>query len=86
MPGIARAGNDAAGGTIAAGSGNVFVNGSPTARIGDPVSGHGRSPHSGPVMAAGSETVFINNISVCRAGDPASCGHPTSGSNDVFAN
>jgi uncharacterized Zn-binding protein involved in type VI secretion len=86
MPGISRAGTDAAGGTIAAGSGNVLVNNNPAARIGDPVSGHGRGSHSGPSMAAGSPTVFINNISVCRAGDTASCGHPASGSNNVFAN
>ena len=86
MPGIARAGADAAGGSIAAGSSNVLVNNSPAARIGDPVSGHGRSSHSGPTMAAGSSTVFINSISVCRAGDSASCGHPASGSNNVFAN
>lgn len=86
MPGIARAGADAAGGTISAGSPNVLVNNSPAARIGDPVSGHGRRSHSGPVMSDGSGTVFINNISVCRAGDAASCGHPASGSNNVFAN
>ena len=85
MPGIARAGTDAAGGTISAGSGNVFVNGSPAARIGDPVSGHGRGPHRGPVMAAGSGTVKVNGIGVCRAGDSASCGHPASGSGNVSA-
>jgi len=85
MPGIARAGADAAGGTIAAGSGNVFVNGSPAARIGDPVSGHGRRPHNSPTMAAGSGSVLVNDIGVCRAGDSASCGHPASGSGDVNA-
>jgi uncharacterized Zn-binding protein involved in type VI secretion len=87
MPGIARdAGTDVAGGAIVQGSGSVFVNGSPVARVGDAVAGHGRGPHRSPVMAAGSSNVFANGISVCRAGDPASCGHPASGSGNVFAN
>ena len=85
MPGVSRAGADVAGGTIAAGSGNVFVNGSPAARIGDPVAGHGRGPHGGPTMAGGSGSVFVNGIGVCRAGDPAGCGHPASGSGNVSA-
>ena len=87
MPGIARdAGTDSAGGAIIQGSGNVFANGKPVARIGDAVSGHGRGPHRGPVMASGSGNVFANSIGVCRAGDSASCGHPASGSGNVFAN
>ena len=86
MPGIARQGQDAAGGTIVAGSGNVFADNSPVARIGDAVAGHGNGPHAGPVMAAGSDNVFANNIPVSRAGDPATCGHPSSGSGDVFVN
>jgi uncharacterized Zn-binding protein involved in type VI secretion len=86
MPGVTRLGADAAGGTLVGGSGNVLANGKSVVRIGDPVAGHGRSPHSGPVMAAGSGNVFANGISVCRAGDPATCGHPASGSGNVFAN
>lgn len=87
MPGIARnAGVDAAGGAIVGGSGNVFANNVPVARIGDPVAGHGRGPHAGPVMAAGSGNVFANSIPVSRAGDPATCGHPASGSGNVFVN
>jgi uncharacterized Zn-binding protein involved in type VI secretion len=87
MPGIARdAGTDVAGGAIIQGSGNVFVEGKPVVRIGDAVAGHGRGPHAGPVMAAGSGNVFANGIAVCRAGDPATCGHPASGSSNVFAN
>ena len=86
MPGVSRAGQDVAGSVIAAGSPNVFNNTLPTVRIGDPVTGHGRSPHSGPIMASGSPNVFANNIPVCRAGDVASCGHPASGSPNVFAN
>lgn len=86
MPGVARKGADAAGGTIIAGSGNVFANNCPVARIGDAVAGHGISPHSGPVMAAGSGNVLTNNIPTSRQGDPATCGHPASGSGNVIAN
>ena len=87
MPGISRnAGVDVAGGAIVQGSGNVFANSNPVARVGDAVAGHGRGPHRGPVMAAGSGNVFTNNIPTCRAGDPASCGHPSSGSGNVFVN
>lgn len=87
MPGIARdAGADSAGGAIIQGSPNVFANNRPVARVGDAVAGHGRGPHSGPRMAAGSGNVLTNNIPTCRAGDPATCGHPASGSSNVFAN
>lgn len=87
MPGVARdAGQDAAGGAIIEGSSNVFVNNKPVARVGDRVAGHGRGPHRAPVMASGSGNVFTNNIPTCRAGDTATCGHPASGSGDVFAN
>jgi len=87
MPGIARdAGTDVAGGAIIQGSGNVFANSQPVVRIGDAVAGHGRGPHRSPVMAAGSGNVFANSIAVCRAGDPATCGHPASGSGNVFVN
>lgn len=84
MPGAARAGLDTAGGTIAAGSPDVLINGAPAARVGDPVVGHGLPPHAAPVMAAGSGTVLVNGIPLCRAGDPATCGHPASGSGDVI--
>lgn len=87
MPGIARdSGQDVAGGAIVSGSPNVFANNKPVARIGDAVAGHGRGPHAGPVMAAGSGNVFTNNIPTSRAGDPATCGHPSTGSGDVFVN
>jgi uncharacterized Zn-binding protein involved in type VI secretion len=87
MPGIARnAGTDVAGGAIIQGSSNVFANTSPVARVGDAVAGHSRGSHRSPVMSAGSSTVFANGIAVCRAGDPATCGHPASGSSNVFVN
>jgi len=85
MPGVARdAGRDIAGGPIIQGSPNVFVNNKPVARVGDRVAPHGDPPHSSPVMATGSPNVFTNNIKTCKAGDIATCGHPTSGSSDVF--
>lgn len=85
MPGVARMGIDAAGGTILCGSENVFINGVGAARIGDQVEGHGNGPHGGPVMAVGSSSVFVNGIPLCREGDPASCGHPATGSENVSA-
>ena len=86
MPGVSRnAGQDVAGGAIIQGSGDVFTNGKPTVRVGDAVAGHGRGVHAGPVMAAGSGNVFTNGIPTSRAGDPATCGHPATGSGDVFA-
>jgi uncharacterized Zn-binding protein involved in type VI secretion len=77
---------DVAGGVISSGSGNVFADNAPVARIGDSVAGHGRSPHIAPTLVGGSGNVFANGIPVSRAGDSASCGHPSSGSGNVFAN
>ena len=85
MPGVSRQGVDIAGGTIAAGSSNVFVNGSPIARLGDAVAGHGRGSHRSPTMAGSSSTVYANGILICREGDPATCGHPATGSGNVFS-
>jgi hypothetical protein len=38
----------------------------------------------GPQMIAGSNKVFIGGIAVCNAGDLATCGHPATGSPNVF--
>jgi uncharacterized Zn-binding protein involved in type VI secretion len=86
MPGIARAGQDVAGGVDSVGSPNVHIEGKPAVRIGDSINPHGRPPHTHAVMASGSSSVFVNNIPVCRSGDTATCGHVTSGSGSVFAN
>jgi uncharacterized Zn-binding protein involved in type VI secretion len=85
MPGVTRKGTDSAGGSLAAGSPNVFVDGAAAVRIGDAVTGHGDAPHNSPTMSAGSGSVFVNGIGVCRAGDAATCGHTASGSGDVNA-
>lgn len=85
MPGAARTQKDTAGGTITGTlAPSVFVNGVPVSVIGDPVAPHGPPPHLSPVMAQGSETVFAHGIPVCRKGDKASCGHPATGSSNVF--
>ncbi|NSY36873.1 PAAR domain-containing protein [Leisingera sp. ANG59] len=86
MPGVSRISQDAAGGTIVeALVPSVRVNGSQVAVLGCAVAPHGIGPHAGPVMAAASGTVFAEGIAICREGDQASCGHPASGSGDVFA-
>jgi uncharacterized Zn-binding protein involved in type VI secretion len=86
MPGLAREGLDAAGGTqLAGGQGSVHANGARVVVLGDPVAGHGEPPHAAPVMAQASASVFAEGKPVCRAGDPASCGHASSGSANVSA-
>lgn len=86
MPGMVRRDKDVAGGVLIRGSPDTFVNNHRMVRRGDLVASHGISPHRGPIMIKGSKNVFANNIPACRRGDPASCGHPVTGSNNVFAN
>jgi uncharacterized Zn-binding protein involved in type VI secretion len=52
----------------AMGSGSVFVNNIPLARLGDLTTGHGCWPPA--QIVAGSPTVFANGIPVGRVGDP----------------
>lgn len=52
---------------IAQGSGNVFIEGSPAARLGD------ATTHP-CVVAGGSSSVFINGSPAARIGDGVSCG------------
>jgi uncharacterized Zn-binding protein involved in type VI secretion len=86
MAGVARTGQDSAGGTITGVLvASVIINGSPVAVVGDAVAPHGKPPHAAAVMAQGSGTVRAGGIAVCRAGDAASCGHVASGSSDVSA-
>lgn len=85
MPGITRnAGTDVAGGPIITGSPTVYANEKPVVRVGDIVGQHGRPPHARATMATGSTSVFANNKKVCKEGDIASCGHPATGSSNVF--
>lgn len=85
MPGITRLNIDSAGASLASSSFNVFVNGHGVVRKGDKVTPHGGGPHAAPVMVGCSSTVFANKINVCREGDLASCGHPSTGSSNVYA-
>lgn len=69
------------------GSPNVFVNGLPVHRVGDPWAVHcmRSSCHDG-VLAAGSGSVFANGQPLGRIGDPVSCGSAAAaGSPNVFA-
>lgn len=86
MPaGVSRCGLDSAGGKIIGVQANtVFVNGHPIAVLNDAVAGHGMGIHAGPVMATCSQSVYAQGIGVCRAGDQASCGHPSTGSDNVY--
>ena len=86
MPGIARNGQDVAGGVAIQGSSNVNVNSKGVVRLGDKVASHGLAPHSPtPPMVSSSSTVRVNSIGVVKAGDSASCGHTISGSSNVNA-
>lgn len=87
MTGIARKGTDSAGGTQLAGGQNFArCEGDLIVLLGDPVAGHGPSPHSAPVMAQASSFARINGIAICREGDAASCGHASTGSNAMRTN
>ena len=86
MPGIARNGQDVAGGVAIQGSSNVNVNSKGVVRLGDKVASHGIAPHAPtPPMVSSSTTVRVNSIGVVKAGDSASCGHTISGSSNVNA-
>ena len=85
MAGVSRSYQDTAGGTILSGAGNVYVNGMPVALLYSPVAGHGKNQHAGPQMVQSSNTVRANGRGVVRQNDIASCGHPATGSGNVYA-
>jgi len=86
MPGIARNGQDVAGGVAIEGSSNVNVNSKGVVRLGDKVASHGLPPHTPtPPMVTSSTSVKVNGFGVVKAGDSASCGHTISGSSNVNA-
>lgn len=86
MSGICRVGVDSAGGIILGvnQNGTVFANGSLVSVDKDRVQGYGVGEHAGPVMVANSKNVFVNGIAVCKETNQATCGHPASGSINVF--
>lgn len=87
--------------TIAAGSGDVFVNNLPAARLGDATTGHtlpGHTFYAPTTISTGSGSVFVNNMPLARLTDKhlvhCDVGHPASdchdsvistGSGDVFS-
>ena len=90
MPGIARVGDDTAGGAQqGGGNSHVYVESALAVVRGDAVAGHPPCPtvpvHCSPTMAGASSTVFIDGTPICRAGDAASCGHASTGSSTVAA-
>jgi len=67
----ARVGDvDALGSPIAAGSPNTFVEGSPQARVGDPL-----GPICNGTLTSGSPTVLVNGQPAVRITDPTACSH-----------
>lgn len=85
MPGVTRLAIDSAGAPLSSSSTNVFVNGAGAVRLGDSVTPHQSGVHLSSVMVDKSSTVFVNGLGVCREGDAASCGHPATGSDNVYA-
>lgn len=93
MPAIARLGDPiSCGDTIGQGSGNVFMNGLPSTRIGDLTSGH---CYPAVPLITGSPNVFANNIPVTMIGSaiPVHCcgdschsGACANGSPNIFVN
>lgn len=86
MPGIARIGQDTAGGIIVGPpKTRVSVGGKPVAVIGDAVASHGSDAHAAAVLTRASSRVTAGGFPVCRAGDAASCGHLATGSSEAEA-
>ena len=72
---------------VTSGSGDVFINGIPAARVDDSAAAHGcgKCPPHGRSIAAGSSSVFINGLPAARVGDAISCGGNVAvGSGNVF--
>lgn len=87
MTGISRVNLDTAGGLIVGNlAPTVYIEGYNVVCLGAEVEPHGPGEHNSAIMVEGSSNVFANNISICRQGDLASCGHPATGSSNVFAN
>jgi len=70
---------------VTAGSPDVFVDGVPAARVGDPLEPHDKpnNPKHGRAIKTGSSTVFINGKPAALTGGAISCGGVTIGSGTV---
>lgn len=73
---------------ITAGSPTVYIDGSPAARMGDPLTPHAKPKHPPHPphprkIASGSGTVFIDGLPAARTGDAIDCGGVVIGSGTV---
>ncbi len=70
---------------VTAGSPDVFIDGLPAARVGDPLEPHDKpnSPMHSRAIATGSSTVFINGKPAALTGGAVSCGGVTIGTGTV---
>ena len=98
MPSVVRFGDRALTGhgcstvtSVIGGSRNVFVNGRPVERLGDPTAPHTIPsgfycvPHTSAIFG-GSRTVYVNGRPIARVGDRCDFGRIISGSSNVFSN
>jgi len=77
---------DSAGGTILGpGVSNVLVNNFPISVLGDGIAPHGENQHAASSMLIGGpRNVLAGGRPVVKRGDPATCGHTSTGSNNVL--
>ena len=70
---------------VIAGSPDVFFDGKPAARVGDPLEPHDKpkNPKHSRAIATGSSTVFVNGKPAALTGGKVSCGGITVGSGTV---
>ena len=70
---------------VTSGSPDVFIDGLPAGRVGDPLEPHDKpnNPKHGRSIATGSSTVFINGKPAALTGGKVSCGGVTIGSGTV---
>lgn len=70
---------------VTAGSPDVFIDGKPAARVGDPLAPHSKPKHPPHPrsIAAGSSTVFVNGKPLAITGGAVDCGGVTIGSGTV---
>ncbi|WP_298776030.1 type VI secretion system PAAR protein [uncultured Shewanella sp.] len=70
---------------VVSGSGTVIGDGSPLARVGDPLLPHikPKNPPHGRSIKAGSSSVFIDGKAAVRDGDAIDCGGTVSGGGTI---
>nr|WP_087021898.1 type VI secretion system PAAR protein [Thaumasiovibrio subtropicus] len=70
---------------VCGGSPNVFMDGKPAGRVGDPLVPHSKPKHPphGRCIASGAGSVFVNGKPAALHGGSVSCGGNTQGSGTV---